>query len=255
MTRDHITIPCLNDNYAYVIANPETATCILIDAPQAAPILETLAARGLTLTHILITHHHDDHTQAVSEILSHHPARVIGAAADAHRLPPLDQGVADGQTIVIDGLRCQVMDVSGHTIGHIAFYFPDLGHAFTADSLMALGCGRLFEGTPDQMWDSLTRLMALPDDTIICSGHEYTLANAAFAKTIDPDNTDLLNRCAAIQSDRDAGRFTAQVRLGLEKQTNPFLRPHCPNIRAALNMVDAPDVAVFAEIRKRKDNF
>lgn len=255
MTHEHITIPCLNDNYAYVIANTETATCILIDAPQAAPIVETLAARGLTLTHILITHHHDDHTQAVPEILAHHRARVIGAAADAHRLPPLDQGVADGQTIMVDDLTCQVMDVSGHTIGHIAFYFPDLGHAYTADSLMALGCGRLFEGTPDQMWASLTRLMALPDDTIICSGHEYTLTNAAFAKSVDPDNPDLLNRCTALQSDRDAGRFTAQVPLGLEKQTNPFLRPHCPNIRATLNMPDAPDVAVFAEIRKRKDNF
>lgn len=255
MTHEHITIPCLNDNYAYVIANLDTATCILIDAPQATPILETLATRGLTLTHILITHHHDDHIQAVPEILSRYDAQVIGASADAYRLPPLDQGVADGQTIVINGLTCQVIDVSGHTIGHIAFYFPELGHAYTADSLMALGCGRLFEGTPEQMWHSLTRLLTLPDETIICSGHEYTLANAAFAKTIDPHNTDLLARCAAIQSDRDAGRFTAQVPLMLEKQTNPFLRPYCPNIRAALNMQDASDVAVFAEIRKRKDNF
>jgi len=255
MTLEHITIPCLNDNYAYLIADTDTGSCILIDAPQAAPILDTLQKRGLNLSHILITHHHDDHTQAVPDILAQHRATVIGAKADAHRLPPLDQAVEDGQIISIGAHDCHIMDVSGHTLGHIAFHFPNLGYAYTADSLMALGCGRLFEGTPDQMWASLRKLASLGDDTIICSGHEYTLANAAFAKTIDPTNANLMQRCADIQADRAAGRFTAQVKLGLEKQTNPFLRPHCPAIRETLNMANASDVDVFAEIRRRKDNF
>ncbi|NHX28308.1 hydroxyacylglutathione hydrolase, partial [Escherichia coli] len=162
--------------------------------PEEAPISAALAERGWRLTDILITHHHYDHTDAVDALRAATGARVVGAAADAHRLPALDLAVAEGDPLTVCGESVQVIEVHGHTIGHIAFYLPDTGAAFTADSLMALGCGRLFEGDADTMWASLSKLAALPADTVICSGHEYTQSNAKFALTIEPDNPDLISR-------------------------------------------------------------
>ncbi len=255
MPLEIITLPCLSDNYAYLIHNPASGETALVDAPEAGAIKAALSERGWGLDWILLTHHHWDHVDGVADLRDAYGARVIGAAADAHRLPPLDQAVADGERFSLLGEEVLVMDVSGHTVGHIAFYLPGAEAVFTADSLMALGCGRLFEGTPQQMWASLSRLAGLPPQTMVYSGHEYTQSNGAFAATIDADNLALQERLRDIASTRAAGRPTVPASLQLELDTNPFLRPHDPAIRAALRMEDAEDVEVFAEVRKRKDNF
>lgn len=255
MPRDVITVPCLSDNYAFVIADHETGQATVIDVPEAAPINAVLSENGWTVTQVFLTHHHDDHVMGLGALTKAADAEIIGAAADQHRLPPLTKTVEDGDTIQLCGQDAQIFDVSGHTIGHIAAYVPSIKHVFTADSLMALGCGRLFEGTAAQMWDSLLKLRALPDDTIVCSGHEYTAANAKFALTIEPDNQTLTSRVTAITAARAAGLPTVPSDLGLEKQTNPFLRADNPALKATLGMHSAPDSDVFAEIRTRKDNF
>jgi len=248
-----VVVPCLADNYAFLIHNDETGETALVDAPQAGPIKAELDARGWTLTDLLITHHHNDHIDGVAALRGN--ARVIGAAADAHRLPDLDLSVADGDQITLCGQPVEVMDVSGHTIGHIAFHMPDAGLAFTADSLMALGCGRLFEGTPAQMWRSMQKLRALPDETLICSGHEYTAANARFAATLEPDNPDLISRVTGISAARAADKPTVPSTLTEEKRTNPFLRADLPEFQAAIGMSDASPVDVFAYVRAQKDKF
>lgn len=174
MPLETVTIPCLADNYAFLVHNTDSGETALVDAPESGPILSALNDLGWSLDTVLLTHHHWDHIDGLTAILEAQKARVIGAKADAHRLPPLDVAVSDGDHLSVCGEDMTVMDVSGHTVGHVAFHFPTTGLLFTADSLMALGCGRLFEGTPAQMWQSLSRLAALPDDTIVYSGHEYT---------------------------------------------------------------------------------
>ncbi len=255
MPLDIRTIPCLSDNYAFLAHDPDTGATALIDIPEAAPILAVLAKTGWTLTDILITHHHNDHVDGLPQVLAAHPARVIGAAADAHRLPPLDLAVADGDTIKIGSQGGQVIDVSGHTIHHVAYHFADSRALFTADSLMALGCGRVFEGTKPQMHMSLQKLAALPGDTLVYSGHEYTAANAKFALTIDPDNPDLISRVREVSDKRANGSPTVPSLLSEELATNPFLRAHDPAIQAHLGMSGANATDVFSEIRTRKDNF
>lgn len=250
-----ITIPCLSDNYAFLLGNPDTMEAAVIDVPEAGPINAAVAKGGWRLTTVLLTHHHDDHIMGLDGLTGHDGLTVIGAKADAHRLPPLTHPVAEGDVIDVLGQPTQIMDVSGHTVGHIAFYMEGEKIVFTADSLMALGCGRLFEGTPAQMWDSLLKLRALPDDVTVCSGHEYTASNANFAITIDPGNAALTSRITAITAARSAGVPTVPSELGLEKRTNPFLRADDLGIRAHLDMTDASDADVFTEIRARKDRF
>jgi hydroxyacylglutathione hydrolase len=191
----------------------------------------------------------------VEELRRVHNPTVVGAAADARRLPALDREVSHGDTFAFAGAEVHVLDVSGHTVGHIAFHVPAANAVFTGDSLMALGCGRLFEGTPEQMWRSLSRLAALPDDTQVCSGHEYTAANARFAVTVDPDNEDLRQRMTDIEAARAEQRPTVPSSLSLEKKTNPFLRAGLSDLKSAINMSEASDVDAFAEIRRRKDAF
>jgi len=255
MTLDILTIPCLSDNYAYLAHDSATGETALIDAPEAGPILAALDESGWTLSHVLITHHHADHVDGLSSILARHPATVIGAKADEHRLPDLDVSVTEGDTLTIGGETAHVIDVSGHTVGHIAFHFPQSGVVFTADSLMALGCGRVFEGTMEQMWKSLSKLAALPPETKIYSGHEYTAANARFALSIDPQNSDLISRSKAVDAARTENRPTVPSTLSEELATNPFLRASEPGLKAELGMSSASDAEVFAEIRTRKDNF
>ncbi|WP_170395382.1 MULTISPECIES: hydroxyacylglutathione hydrolase [Ruegeria] len=255
MPLEIVTIPCLSDNYAFLAHDATSGQTALIDAPEAGPILAELDARGWTLSHVLLTHHHWDHVDGLAGVLERHPAKVIGAAADAHRLPPLDQQVAEGDSFEVGGEPVQVLDVSGHTVGHIAFYMPQSAAVFTADSLMALGCGRLFEGTAPQMWESLSKLAALPDETIVYSGHEYTQSNAKFAITVNPDNAALQQRMADIDAARAAGKPTVPSSLALEKATNPFLRATDPAIQNHLGMENVEPAAVFAEIRARKDRF
>ena len=255
MPFDLITIPCLSDNYAYLLHDEATGETACIDVPEAGPIKAALEDHGWTLSQVWLTHHHWDHVDGLADLLADHHASVVGAAVDAHRMPELNVPVKEGDTVKLGSLTAHILDVSGHTVGHIAFYVPGASAAFTADSLMALGCGRLFEGTPAQMWDSMQKLMKLPGDTTICSGHEYTASNAKFALTVDPQNDALISRAKAVEDARAKGQPTVPSQLSTELQTNPFLRPADPGIRANLGMPDASDSDVFAEIRKRKDNF
>ncbi|MEP2533680.1 hydroxyacylglutathione hydrolase [Shimia sp.] len=255
MPHDILTIPCLSDNYAYLIHDAESGDTALVDAPETGPILEALAGQGWTLSHVLLTHHHWDHVDGLADILAVHPAQVVGAAADSARLPALNTAVSEGDTVTVGGEQAQVIDVSGHTVGHIAFYFPDTGAVFTADSLMALGCGRLFEGPPEMMWDSLCKLAALPSETTVCSGHEYTTANGNFAVTVDPENPALQARVAAVAAARAKGLPTVPSTLAEELATNPFLRGHDPVVQKTIGMPGADPGAIFAEIRRLKDNF
>jgi hydroxyacylglutathione hydrolase len=255
MPLELVTIPALSDNYTYLLHDKASGATACIDVPEADPILAELSKRGWALTEIWLTHHHHDHIGGVDDLLAHHEAKVVGAAADRHRLPPLNTEVSDGDAFEFGGEVVDIVDVSGHTVGHIAFVLKTSGYAFTADSLMALGCGRLFEGTPAQMWDSLQKLAALDPKTLICSGHEYTQANARFAVTVDPHNTDLKARVERINSARERNEPTVPSSLAEELATNPFLRASDPAIQAQLHMIGEDPVDVFAEIRARKDRF
>lgn len=251
MSFEIVTVPCLSDNYAFLIhGSGKTA---LVDAPDTRAIEQALAKRGWQLDEIWVTHHHDDHIQGVDALRGQ--ALVRGAKADAHRLPRLDVAHSDGDSFEFAGASVSVMDVSGHTIGHIAFVMESAAAAFTGDSLMALGCGRLFEGTYDQMWASLSALAALSPQTQLYSGHEYTEANGRFAVTIEPDNPALKSRIAAIKEARAIGKPTVPSLLADELNTNPFLRAGLAEVKSILTMEDATDAAVFGEIRRRKDLF
>lgn len=250
-----LTIPCLDDNYAFLIGDDDTGKATLVDVPDAAPINAMLAEKGWTLSDVILTHHHWDHIDGLPGLDGASHARIIGASADAHRLPHLHLAVAEGDTFQVLGQDVLVIDVSGHTVGHLAFYIPSLEAAFTADSLMAMGCGRLFEGTPAQMWESLKKLRALPANTIIYSGHEYTASNMAFAKSLGEDNEDLDNRANLVAAMREQGLATVPSLLGAEMATNPFLRADVPSLMQAVGMDGADPTDVFTEIRKRKDNF
>jgi hydroxyacylglutathione hydrolase len=255
MSLDIVTIPCLTDNYVYLLHDKSSGTTALVDAPVAEPILEALASHGWGLDLILLTHHHDDHIAGAAELRRATGARIAGARADAHRLPPLDIALDEGDAVAVGARQGQVIAVPGHTSGHIAFHFPAARAAFTGDSLMVMGCGRLFEGDAAAMWQSLQKLAALPGDTLIHSGHEYTNGNIAFALSIDPDNAVLKARADAAHAARTAQEPTVPAELALERRTNPFLRAGDPAMKAAVGMPGAPDVEVFAELRARKDRF
>lgn len=250
-----VTIPCLTDNYAYLVHDPATKETLLVDAPEAGPIEAALEARGWRLTTILITHHHADHIGAVEALRRKHGAIVAGARADRGRLPELDAALAPGDVHGAGDLAVTALDAPGHTIGHLAYHLPAASALFSGDSLMVMGCGRLFEGTPAQMWETLERLSALPDETLLHSGHEYALSNLRFALSVDPQNAELRRRSVETKALRAAGRPSVPARLDHERATNPFLRAGDPALKAGLGLSDAPDVAVFTELRRRKDAF
>ncbi|WGR59398.1 hydroxyacylglutathione hydrolase [Paracoccus ferrooxidans] len=248
MPLELVPVRCLTDNYAWLVhGNGRTA---LVDAPEAAPILAELAARGWSLDQIALTHHHADHIQAVPELVAQTGAVVIGNAEDAARMPPLDQAVRPGERFALCGEEAEVIDVSGHTVGHVAFHLPGSAMVFTADSLMALGCGRLFEGDAAMMWASLSRLNALPEETLVCSGHDYCRGNGAFALSVDPGNAALRERLAETAA---GARPCAPSTLAEERATNPFLR--VAELADSLGLAGAPEATVFAELRARKDRF
>ncbi len=255
MALELVTIPCLTDNYAYLIHDPVSGRTAVIDVPEAAPILRELIFREWTLTDILLTHHHDDHILGVADLRRTTGARVWGASADRHRLPRLDEVLGAGDEIPFGTDIGIVIDAPGHTLGHIAYYFAEAGLAFTGDSLMAGGCGRLFEGGPDQMWATLTKLAALPPETLICSGHEYTASNLRFAASIEPENPAIMARIMRVAKARAEDRATVPSRLIGELQTNPFLRAGEPAVKAAVGLEQSTDALVFAELRARKDRF
>lgn len=253
MPLDIVTVPCLSDNYAYLVHGPDGTA--LIDAPEAGPIIDALEARGWTLGVIMLTHHHHDHVGGVAELREKYGCMVMGPKAEAAKLPKLDMALDPGFSGGTGEGLCEVISVPGHTLGHVAYHYPQAKAVFTADSLMALGCGRIFEGTPEMMWESLEKLASLPPETVVYSGHEYTSSNAAFALTIEPQNEALISRAAEIDAARAMGRSTAQVPLSVELDTNPFLRAPLDSVKKAVGLPGGTDAEVFAEVRKRKDNF
>jgi hydroxyacylglutathione hydrolase len=247
--------PCRSDNFGVLIHDDKTGQTAAIDAPELGPILAVLETRGWTLTHILTTHWHSDHVEANLDLKARYELEIIGPAAEADKIPGIDRTVKGGDHYDFAGYRVDVIDCPGHTLGGISLHIASEKLLFAADTLFALGCGRLLEGTPAQMWDSLSKLMTLPDDTTVYCGHEYTLSNAKFALTIDPRNEALVARALEIEGLRAAGLPTLPTTIGREKETNPFLRASDEAIRENLKMVEASDAEVFAEIRARKDVF
>lgn len=247
---------CRQDNFGVLIHDPMTGDTASIDAPDGTAIRKHLEQADWKLTHILVTHHHEDHVDGIAALKTAYGARVIGPKPEADRIAGLDETYGDGDTFTFAGREVRVIHTPGHTLGHVCFYIPEEKLLFAADTLFALGCGRVFEGTLDDMYNSLVKLAALPDDTTVYCGHEYTLSNARFAMSVDPDNSALADRFERITEMREKNIVTLPTALGYEKRTNPFLRTSDPAIRAHLGMdAGASNAAVFAELRKRKDNF
>ncbi|CAI5469410.1 unnamed protein product [Closterium sp. Yama58-4] len=253
-------VPCLTDNYAYLLRNAATGAALVVDPAEAAPVEARLAdLEGLTggkLAAVLCTHHHWDHTGGNLALKDKFGATVVGPAADRDRIPGIDVALSDGDTWQFEGLEMHVMHTPGHTRGHCTLYFPALAALFTGDTLFSLGCGRLFEGSPSQMWASLSRLASLPPHTKVYCGHEYTQANARFAMAVEPNNAALQQRVDEITRLRSQSLPTIPSTVGQEAATNPFLRAASAEIRQSLHMsTDAADVDVFAALRRMKDNF
>jgi hydroxyacylglutathione hydrolase len=248
-------IPVLNDNYVYLLHDAAAGATAVVDPAVAGPVLDALAETGWRLTHILNTHHHGDHVGGNRELKDATGATVVGPRADRDRIPLIDVEVGDGDEYRFGSHVARVFDVPGHTRGHIAYWFEDAQALFCGDTMFMLGCGRLFEGTPQQMWRSLLKLRGLPPETRVYCAHEYTQSNARFALTIDPENAALRQRAREIDAARAAGRPTVPATLAEERRTNPFLRADDPGLQRAVGMAGADPVAVFAEIRHRKDVF
>jgi hydroxyacylglutathione hydrolase len=248
-------IPVLSDNYVYLARDPETGACAAVDPAVAGPVLDALDRLGWSLTMILNTHHHHDHVGGNLEIKKATGCTIVGNRADARRIPGIDIDVVEGDEIAIGSQKARVIEISGHTVGHIAYWFEEARTLFCGDTLFALGCGRLFEGTAAQMWSSLGKLRALPDDALVYCAHEYTQSNAAFALTVEPGNPALQARAEEIRALRAAGKPTVPSTMAEERATNPFLRADDEGLKRAAGLAGRDDVAVFAEIRRRKDMF
>jgi hydroxyacylglutathione hydrolase len=247
--------PCLSDNFGVLLHDPESGATASIDAPEARAVEAALMATGWRLTHILVTHHHHDHTGGIAELKATHKCRVIGPRKEAAKIADLDDTVAEGDTIALGSLTGRVLDTPGHTLGHISLVFDADKLAFVGDTLFSIGCGRVIEGTMEQMWNSLLKLRALPDDTKFYCGHEYTQANVKFALTIEPGNAALQARAKEVDLLRAAGKPTIPATIGAEKEQNCFLRADVPSVAAGLGMSGRSAAEVFAEIRTRKNKF
>ena len=246
---------CLSDNFGVLVHDPETGATASIDAPEAKAVEAALRETGWALTDILVTHHHHDHTGGIADLKAAHGATVTGPADEADKIKGLDKTVSDGEIFKFGSLDVHAISTPGHTLGQVSFWIPDAAVAFTGDTLFALGCGRVFEGTPAQMWASLDRLRKLPAETTIYCGHEYTLANAKFAVTVDPENAQLKDRLAEIERLRAANQPTLPTTMELELATNPFLRADATSVAAAVGMPGGDPADVFTEVRRRKDTF
>lgn len=244
---------CLKDNYGVLIHDPSTGFTASIDAPEAEPIRRGLAEKGWKLTHILVTHHHADHTQGIPQLKAEFGAKVIGPRNEAAKIRDLDETVGEGDTVRCGSFDARVLDTPGHTAGHITYWIPSANVAFAGDTLFAIGCGRVIEGTMEMMWASLAKLAALPADTSVYCGHEYTLSNAKFALTIEPENAALQARAKEVEKMIAAGTATLPTTIAEELETNPFLRPRSAAIRKRLGMEKSADWQVFGEVRERKN--
>jgi hydroxyacylglutathione hydrolase len=246
---------CLQDNYGVLVHDPSTGATASIDAPEAAPVEAALKATGWRLSDILVTHHHADHTGGIVALKERHHCRVTAPKAEAKRIPAVDVEVADGDEVKVGNLKARVLETPGHTAGHISYWLPDDQLAFVGDTLFSIGCGRVIEGTPEMMWQSLLKLRGLPDDTQFFCGHEYTDANIRFAKTIEPDNKALAARADEVKRLLAAGKATIPATIGAEKADNPFLRADLPEVARSVGLAGSPAWKVFAEIRERKNRF
>ena len=246
---------CRGDNFGILMRDAASGTVALVDAPEEAPILAAIARTGWTPSLLLVTHHHADHVEANLALKARFGLRIIGPAAEAEKIPGIDDKVAGGGTVALGSQTVRVIETPGHTAGHVSYHLPEAGVVFTGDTLFSLGCGRLFEAGPETMFASLARLAALPDETRVYCGHDYTLANARFALSVDAGNATLQARAREVEALRAVGRATLPTTIRAEKAANPFLRAGDPAIRKALAMEAATDAAVFAELRRRKDNF
>jgi hydroxyacylglutathione hydrolase len=245
--------PCLQDNYGVLLHDTATGATASIDAPEAAAVERALKAKGWRLTDILVTHHHADHTGGIAELKERHRCRVVAPQGEAARIPLVDATVREGETVSVGSLTGQVYETPGHTAGHISYFFAPEKLAFVGDTLFSIGCGRVIEGTPEMMWQSLLKLRGLPDDTRVFCGHEYTQANIRFAKTIEPKNARLAAREKEVNALRAEGKATIPSMLGEEKAANPFLRADLPEVANSVGLADKQAWKVFAEIRERKN--
>ena len=250
---DIFQFPCRSDNFGVLVHSGDTT--IAIDAPDEKQILAALQDKGWTLTHILTTHHHTDHVEANEALKARFGATIIGPQKEKAKIPGIDRAVSGGETLDVGGIRVEAIDTPGHTLGEISYYLPDARTVFAADALFSLGCGRLFEGDAAMMWESLKRLRALPDDTMLYCGHEYTATNARCAIALDPGNLALQERVKQVETLRVEGKPTIPVLLGEEKRTNPFLRADVAELKEAMGMADAAPAEVFAAIRKTRDTY
>jgi len=248
-------IPVLKDNYVWLAREPKSGCVAVVDPAVHEPVLARLEARKLKLTHILNTHHHHDHVGGNLALKQATGCTIVGYARDAERIPGIDVRIDDGDTYLFGQEPAEVIAVPGHTRGHIAYWFAGSHALFCGDTMFALGCGRLFEGTAAQMWTSLSKLRALPDDTMVYCAHEYTQNNARFALTVDADNAALVARAREIDAARARNEATVPSPLALERATNPFLRADSPGVARGVGMAGADPVSVFAEVRRRKDAF
>ena len=245
--------PCLSDNYGVLIHDAAAGLTASIDAPNAETVATALKEKGWTLTHILTTHHHADHTDGNAALKAATKCTIIGPRNEAAKIPGIDTQVGEGDTFTFGSHEVRVLDTPGHTAGHITYVFPADKVAFAGDTLFAIGCGRVIEGDAKMMWTSLQKLMALPKDTTVYCGHEYTQSNAKFALTIEPENAALQTRAKEVDQLRAAGKPTLPTTIGVELETNPFLRPHVPAIQKRLGMEGKPEWQIFGEIRERKN--
>jgi hydroxyacylglutathione hydrolase len=244
---------CLDDNYGVLLHDPESGATAAIDAPEAAPIEAALASTGWRLTDILVTHHHADHTGGIAALKEKHGCRVVAPHGEAARIPLVDETVRENDKVRVGNLEARVLETPGHTAGHITYMFPAEKLAFVGDTLFSIGCGRVIEGTPEMMWQSLLKLRALPDETRIYCGHEYTKANVRFARTIEPSNAALAAREKEVEKLVAAREPTIPSTIGEEKAANPFLRADVPEVAQSVGLAGKPAWQVFAEIRERKN--
>jgi hydroxyacylglutathione hydrolase len=244
---------CLQDNYGVLLHDPAGGATAAIDAPEAAAVEAALADKGWRLTDILVTHHHADHTGGIAALKEHHRCRVVAPHGEASRIPLVDVTVREGQKVSVGSLEAQVYETPGHTAGHISYFFAPEKLAFVGDTLFSIGCGRVIEGTPEMMWQSLLKLRRLPDDTRVYCGHEYTQANIRFAKTIEPGNAVLAAREKEVDKLRAERKPTIPSTLGQEKAANPFLRADLPEVAKSVGLSGKPAWQVFGEIRERKN--
>jgi hydroxyacylglutathione hydrolase len=247
--------PCLVDNYGFLIREHEYNLTATVNTPEVAAIENALKEKNWTLTHILNTHYHWDHAGGNLELKEKTNCIIVGPRADASRIPGIDIQVGEGDEYKFGNHFAKIHDTPGHTRGHIVYHFTDDSVAFVGDTLFAMGCGRLFEGSPEQMWTSLQKLMLWPDDTKIYCAHEYTQNNARFALTVEPSNQDLIDRLAEVSQLRSQNKSTIPTTIGIEKKTNLFLRPMSIELQETISMSGESLINVFARTRELKDNF